>query len=154
MFLQEHFFKIALHKTQERNPSPTLVGSPSFTSLQNSRSVPAGTLSKFHPTPRLKSKQGHANPTNAFGCVAFSRSVPAGTLSWICILTFRSMCSWRSTRRDFETKRRRVLQHVRSVPAGTLDTFCTQFTLLHSTSSLHFNSEAQYAATSSASPHN
>jgi len=41
-----------------------------------------------------------------------------------------------------------------SVPARTLDLFCTQFIGLHSTSLLHFISEAQYAASGSASPHN
>jgi hypothetical protein len=33
-----------------------------------------------------------------------------------------------------------------SVPAGTLDLFCTQFTRVHSRSSLHLKCEADYAA--------
>ena len=32
------------------------------------------------------------------------------------------------------------------VPAGTLDAFCTQFTNMHSISSLHLKREANYAA--------
>jgi chromosome partitioning protein len=42
----------------------------------------------------------------------------------------------------------------KSVPAGTLDAFCTRFTCLHSKCSLHLKCEADYAADSSASPDN
>src|SRR5215472_11823721 len=38
------------------------------------------------------------------------------------------------------------LFNARKVPAGTLDLFCTQFTRLHSTSSLNSNCQQKYAA--------